>query len=83
MQTSIKTCFKCNKSLPVELFYRHTRMSDGRLNKCKDCTISDAKVHRRSDKYREKVLQYDRERKKLNAQRTKIGRPKTRKKEPQ
>ena len=33
-----KTCFKCNLSLPIEEFYEHPKMKDGRLGKCKSCT---------------------------------------------
>ena len=36
-----KKCFKCNKSKPKEDFYKHPRMKDGRLGKCKTCTRAD------------------------------------------
>lgn len=39
-----KTCFKCGRSLPLSFFYKHPKMKDGYLNKCKDCLKKDASV---------------------------------------
>lgn len=36
-----KKCFKCNKVLDIELFYKHVGMKDGHLNKCIECTKID------------------------------------------
>jgi len=60
MSTSLKTCFKCNEEKPLEDFYRHPRMADGRVNKCKVCNKKDVRENRskRADYYRE----YDRKR---------------------
>lgn len=60
MTTSLKTCFKCNEEKPVEDFYRHPKMADGRVNKCKDCNKKDVRENRykRVDYYRE----YDKKR---------------------
>lgn len=33
----VKKCFKCGKDQPLSKFYVHKRMSDGHLNKCKQC----------------------------------------------
>jgi hypothetical protein len=38
-----KVCFKCNALKPINDYYKHPLMADGRLNKCKDCTKNDTK----------------------------------------
>lgn len=56
----MKTCFKCQRELPLSEFYRHKRMADGHLNKCKDCTRKDVTDHRL--KNIERIREYDRKR---------------------
>lgn len=56
----MKTCFKCNTVRPLIDFYAHSKMSDGYLNKCKQCTKNDVSKHRTNNI--EKVRQYDRDR---------------------
>ena len=34
---NMKTCFKCGIIKPLNEFYEHPKMTDGRLNKCKEC----------------------------------------------
>lgn len=60
MTTTVKTCFKCNTEKPISDFYKHPKMADGYLGKCKDCTKRDTRINRRkkSDYYRD----YDRKR---------------------
>jgi hypothetical protein len=43
---SSKTCFKCLQCKPLDAFYRHTRMGDGRLGKCIECTKADVTQNR-------------------------------------
>lgn len=41
-----KTCFRCAQPKPLEAFYPHKGMADGRLGKCKECTKADVKKNR-------------------------------------
>ena len=58
--TSSKTCFKCNKTLSLAEFYKHPKMGDGHLGKCKECTKRDTKenIVKNHDYY----IEYDRNR---------------------
>lgn len=58
--TQPKECFKCNKVKPLGDFYKHRGMSDGHLNKCKECTKNEANKHRSENI--ERVREYDRQR---------------------
>jgi len=56
----MKTCFKCDRRLPLSEFYRHPMMGDGHLGKCKACARKDVRENRA--KKRDYYLEYDRER---------------------
>ena len=59
----MKVCRECNIEKPLTEFYKHERMADGHLNKCKECNKKDALEHRL--KNIEKVREYDKRRAKL------------------
>jgi len=57
-----KECFKCKAIRPLEDFYKHPKMPDGHVNKCKKCNKNDVTANR--NKNIEKIRAYDRERSK-------------------
>lgn len=40
----MKRCIRCNLELPLECFYKHNGMSDGHINKCKNCSKEQSKI---------------------------------------
>jgi len=63
----VKRCFKCRQLKPLDAFYRHSMMGDGRLGKCIECAKQDVRSNRarRLAQYRE----YDRLRYMVNPER--------------
>lgn len=42
----MKVCYRCHDPKPLTEFYENSRMKDGRLGKCKDCTRKDVTTNR-------------------------------------
>lgn len=58
--SATKECRGCLQALPLESFYKHGRMLDGRLNYCRQCVKDRVSQHRQDNL--EKVRAYDRTR---------------------
>ena len=56
----MKTCKRCLNSFPLDAFYKHTKMKDGRLNYCKDCVRKRVQRHRVANL--DRIQAYDRQR---------------------
>ncbi len=59
----MKTCKDCGARKPLDGFYKHPQMADGRLNKCKKCV--KARVKRYAAENSDVIKEKDRERDKL------------------
>ncbi len=60
MSLKEKKCFLCKNTLPLEMFYKHPKMKDGHLGKCKNCAKKDVKSN--YAKRRAYYSQYEKER---------------------
>ena len=56
----LKRCFKCGQEKQIDDFYRHPRMADGHLGKCKECTKAD--VRRRYYSKHDEMMAYEHKR---------------------
>ena len=60
-----KNCIICNVNKPLDAYYKHPKMRDGHLNKCKDCTKDHVKKRadllRLNDDWRKKEKERSRE----------------------
>lgn len=59
----MKECRECHQVKNIGEFYTHPRMSDGHLNKCKDCVKNRVSKHR--DLNIDRIREYDKERSSL------------------
>jgi hypothetical protein len=57
---TLKTCRECGKDKSLAEFYKHPKMLDGHLNKCKACVKARVKTHRSENI--SKIREYDRSR---------------------
>lgn len=55
-----QVCFRCHVAKPLDEFYKHPMMANGRLGKCKVCTRKD--VQDNYAKRREQYLAYEKTR---------------------
>jgi hypothetical protein len=54
-----KRCFKCKRTKDIEQFYKHPRMHDGRLGKCKACTKKDMAARYADPQSRARIQAYE------------------------
>lgn len=57
-----KQCFKCGLTLPLSEFYKHSRMADGHVNKCKECNKKDVKWNYESNVLKPGYIEKERKR---------------------
>ena len=68
-----KQCFKCNVVKPLTEFYKHPKMPDGYVNKCKECNIKDVKGNYIDNKSKEGFIEKERKRGRQKYHRLYVG----------
>lgn len=61
---NFKICFKCNELKPLTDYYKHKKMADGHVNKCKECNKKDVQENYLKKSTNEYWLEKERERSK-------------------
>jgi len=54
-----KRCFKCGDTKPRSEFYKHSKMADGLLGKCKECTKRDVADRYKTPEGRNRCVAYE------------------------
>lgn len=67
----MKKCFKCKQTKSLQQFYKHKRMGDGYLNKCKLCTKKDVRRRYYDPESRTKIKEYERKRSQSSSRKAK------------
>ncbi len=83
MKVKRKKCFKCSDVLPLSNFYAHSRMADGHLNKCKECTKSDVRFTAKVNRVERAAYERDRFQTPKRKAQVKKARLRAREREPQ
>lgn len=68
----MKTCFKCNSTLPLSEFYTHKMMRDRYVGKCKACTRADVMAYAKAMSKNLEWAEKERERHRLKQQRRRL-----------